>query len=142
MVVVQFLVSSLERGLCRSSEPCVFASSLERGFVRSSECCGSSVMVLMLEVGEVNGQKRCQVVLNPNGLLMLVVAEVNGQNKCPALLDPNGQNICQALLDPNGCNLLTCKQQCCQSRRGNGVCVGNSEGSAFRCVCIYNCPAP
>ena len=42
MVAVQFLASSLEPGLCCSSEPCVVASLLERGFVRSREYCRSS----------------------------------------------------------------------------------------------------
>ncbi|KAL7177086.1 hypothetical protein ACSBR2_030419 [Camellia fascicularis] len=44
-------------------------------------------MVLMLEVVEVNGQKRCQVVLNPNGCNPLACRQ-----QC--LQSYNGNGVC------------------------------------------------
>ena len=61
MVAAQILVSSLERGFCRSSELCVLDPSLEPGFIRSSEswvmCLVARATSLALELASASGSR-------------------------------------------------------------------------------------
>ncbi|KAK1397780.1 hypothetical protein POM88_007643 [Heracleum sosnowskyi] len=123
------------------------------------------VMALTVIAPQVDAQKRCTQVLDPNNCVLTTcrqtcLAKYNGNGINIALMaklqyfflifvvvmaltviapQVDAQKRCTQVLDPNNCVLATCRQTCLAKYNGNGMCVVKSGGQSYMCQCVYNC---